>query len=88
MSNIELKYDLMRLIMELEDTKLLQQLKGLIKNRDASDEKEDWGKQLSDTQIQQIELGKLQIKNGEYTADEEVEAEIDAMLKQKRKNKS
>jgi hypothetical protein len=87
MSNIELKYDLMRLIMELEDVRLLHQIKGLINNRYTTNEKEDWAKQLTTDQIQQIELGKLQIQNGEYASDEEVEAEIDRMLEGKRKNK-
>jgi predicted transcriptional regulator len=88
MNNIELKYDLVRLIMELEDTRLLQQLRGLIAKERKTDLTEDWANELTEFQRQQIELGKLQIQNGNFTSHEEVEAEIDAMLEQKRKNKA
>ena len=88
MSNIELKYDLVKLIMELEDTRLLQQLRGIITGGHKADANEDWAKKLTEYQRQQIELGKLQIKNGEVISDDDVEAQIDAMLEQKRKNKA
>jgi hypothetical protein len=85
MNNIELKHDLVKLIMGLEDTHILELLKGIIIGSHNSDEEEDWANKLTVQQRQQIELGKLQIKNGEFTSHEDVEAEIDALLEQKRK---
>lgn len=85
MSNIEFKHDLVKLIMALEDTLLLEQLKGIITGFPKTDKEKDWIHELSEFQRQQIKLGKHQIKNGDYFSNEDVEAEINAMLDQKRK---
>ena len=78
MKNVELKYDLMRLIMELEDISLLQQIKKMIAGKAKEDY--DWADDLTQEQIKQIEVGKWQIATGQTVTHEEVEAEIDALL--------
>jgi hypothetical protein len=78
MKELELKHDLLRLIMDLEDVKLLQQIKKMISGK--AKEEYDWADDLSEAQLKQIEIGKWQIQTGQTYSHEQVEAEIDALL--------
>ncbi len=78
MNNLELKHDLLRLILNLDDVKLLKQIKQMISGKTKGEY--DWADDLSEDQLKQIEVGKWQIKNGHFFSHDEVESEIDALL--------
>lgn len=49
----------------------------------------DWADELTEEQLQLIEIGKQQIRNGEYVSSEEVHAGAKALIERKMKeNKS
>ena len=85
MSNttIELKYSLMKLIMELEDPSFLKELKSLIMGE--VDPEYDWADDLTDEQIEMLKESSEQIKAGKYITSEQLREETKAFLEQKRK---
>jgi hypothetical protein len=85
MSTKELKFDLVKRIMDLEDKNILKQIKNLLAPKS---EITDWADELSVEQIQNIEIGKRQMLAGELFSDLEVESDIDIFLDKKRKSKS
>ena len=45
----------------------------------------DWADELTDSQIQQIKLGELQIQAGQYISSDELHNETKAFFERKRK---
>lgn len=82
-TTIELKYNLMQLIMQMEDPSFLKEVKSFIIGQVDSDY--DWADELTEDQIQSILIGKEQIRNGEHVSSEEVHLGFKKMIEQKDK---
>jgi len=87
MTNTELKYDLIRLIIQLDDYGVLQSLKKMIVGK-TKESDYDWAEELSDEQLELIKLGEEQLKNGEFLSGEEVHLGAKELLERKRKQKN
>jgi hypothetical protein len=87
MTNVELKYDLMRLIMDLEDTQMLQNLKKMLAKPQREEKVSDVSHGLTDHQKQQLELGKLQLQTGQYATYDEVKNDVKALFERKLKER-
>jgi len=83
--NAELKNDIIRLILELDDLNLLQELKKMVQGK--TNAYSDWANELSESQIQMIKSGEENIKYGLYVSSEELHMETKAFLDKKRKEK-
>ncbi|MDR9488336.1 hypothetical protein [Salibacter sp.] len=76
-ATLQIKSDLISKIKESKDLKLLKAIQAIF---DASEQSPY---QLSDEQKEAIEIGRNQIKNGEYSTNESVMAEMREWLKKK-----
>jgi hypothetical protein len=84
--NAELKNDIIRLILELDDVNFLQKIKKIVIGR--SVDYSDWANELNESQIQLIKLGEKQLENGLYATSAEVHKESKAFLEKKRREKN
>jgi hypothetical protein len=82
-NSAELKNDLIRLIIELDDVGFLQHLKKVVVGK--TKEEYDWADDLTESQLQQIKLGELQIQAGQYVTSQQMREETKAFFEQKRK---
>jgi hypothetical protein len=81
--NTELKNDIIRLILELDDLSFLQQLKKMVLVK--SNEYSDWANELNESQIEMIKLGEEQIRSGQFVRSEDLHQESKAFFEKKRK---
>jgi hypothetical protein len=84
--NAELKNDIIRLILELDDVNFLQKIKKIVIGR--SVDYSDWANELNESQIQLIKLGEKQLENRLYATSAEVHKESKAFLEKKRREKN
>ncbi len=83
--NTELKNDIIRLVLELDDVNFLKQIKKIVLGK--SQKNSDWANELNESQIEMIKLGEEQIECGQYVSSEELHEETKAFLDKKRKEK-
>ena len=62
------KLELMQLLLQTDKESVLKKVKAVLEK-----EKEDWGKQLSDEEIEEIEIGLQQAERSEFYDHEEVD---------------
>ena len=81
MSTLELKNDVLRLIVETDDAKVLEQVKLFITNILHS-EKQDWWDTVSEEEKQSIKQGMADADAGKLIPHEEVRKVINAKIEQ------